>query len=353
MPTRVDVAVEAAREEISTGVKRIEENNLASTPAFDDGVSSRLFREEAQRQEMRYLDRILPGKKPGADGSARQSQSEGEAAGAAGSGSGNRHKEQPESSKRSKIESILCQYDRRDDKSASNRSRGQGDSLETRNKQPIKNNVSRNTPNLNNISRKVHEKISTFIHNNQPKKSKPGRHQKPIQKRTRTAVPSRNKRRQINNKFIQRGRLSSRKVIAQVVRLGRHCTRNLTTVKHAIDLSVAKAVASAHLMLKEASAHESGKSTARQQGQSDIKFKENGMKAWGTCVANTGQAKSGAKEGGHATASLPQDVSSFRVPPRHAFALAPSWMMSSAERASSRVVAVVRKTIRDGRVMKG
>jgi len=334
MPTRVDVAATAAHKEISNVVERIETNLAAaqSSPSSQD-VSSPLFRDEVQRQEMRYLDRLLLG-----DGHMSQ-RKEGTATG------GNQ-------CKGSKIASILSPYDRRDDDGESRTPSGntqnkhspkRSSSQKPRNKHPIENNL----PNQNDsFGHKIHDKISTFIRINQPPKKKPAANNH--QKRTRAAVPSRNKRQQRNQKLIQRAQLSTRKVINKVVRLGRRCTRNLTTIKNYVHLTVAHAMANAHSMLEETCHGHSPISSARRHinlnGNPNRKRKPDSL-------GSTGSMKTSAKQSTAANASL-RDNSTVRIPPMDAFSFtaAPTkWVLGGKEYMSSKAVLMAKKTIQNNK----
>lgn len=143
----------------------------------------------------------------------------------------------------------------------------------------------------------------------------------------------------MNHKLIQRAQNSSRKVITKMVRLGRRCTQNLTTIKNVINHSVAKAIANAHSMLEETSTHNGMSNAQRGQG---IQFSEN----------RKVEAVKESKEG-DATAASQRDHSSVRVPPNDAFTLTPSWMLGGAERMSSKAVSMAKKTIRNARAIKG
>lgn len=101
-------------------------------------------------------------------------------------------------------------------------------------KQPLK--QQRNT-----ISRKLHNTISNLIHRSSNKPNKKNTNKK----QTRTAAPSRNKRRQMNYKVTQR------KIITKMVKLGRRCTQSFTTIKHKIENSVKQAIRNAHSMLEQ------------------------------------------------------------------------------------------------------
>mmetsp|Transcript_33071 Transcript_33071/g.69604 ORF Transcript_33071/g.69604 Transcript_33071/m.69604 type:complete len:374 (+) Transcript_33071:99-1220(+) len=361
MPTRIDVAAENVQEEISNAVEQIENNLLASQSScpssHDDAqLPSPLFRDEVQQQEMRYLDHLLLGKNRPTDGTVQQSQSEGAAA--------DGHKKYKESfgtspkvqppPNRSKIASILKPYDRNDDdekkqshnpNQASMPSQNRDESQHMHNKQPNQNDSKRSSiPNLGNpFSHRLHEKVSKLIHHHQPPKNNNKRNYN--QKRARTAAPSRNKRRQMNHKFIQRAQLSSRRVVAKMVRLGRRCTHSLTTVKNVVNQSVARAIANAHSMLEETSVHNGVSHVKRGQ---DININENNKV--GT-VDNAGQAKIRAGEGDTATvASSSQNHSSVPVPPKDAFSMTSSWMLGGTERMSSKAVSMVQNYTRNEKV---
>ena len=124
-----------------------------------------------------------------------------------------------------------------------------------------------------------------------------------------------------------------------MVKLGRRCTQNLTTIKNAINHSVANAIANAHSMLEDTSTHDGMPNAPRGQG---IKFSENGNV----------EAVKESKEG-DATAASQRDCSSVRVPSNDAFTLMPSWMLGGTERMSSKAVSMAKKTIRNARAIKG
>lgn len=360
MPTRIDAAAEAAHEEIANAVGQIE-NNLSQPSANNNQLPSPLFRDEVQQQEMRYLDGLLSGKK------VQKSQSEVAAAAAADA---HQYKECIHQPNRSKIASILSPYDRKDDDEnqqstssgqASSHSVKQNEPQKIHNKQMNQNNNgfkskrSNGTPisESGSIGHKLHTKISGLIRHNNKQPAKPNNSKRHThnQKRARTAAPSRNKRCQMNHKLIKRAQLSSRRVISKMVRLGRRCTQNLTTIKNAINKSVARAMANAHSMLEETSVR-NGKSV-RNTLDLSMKINVNDNKKVGS-VNHAGQARTGAKEGGTAAtaASSSQNHSSITVPPKKAFSLAPSWMLGGTERMSSKAVSMVQKTIRSKNVMK-
>lgn len=275
MPTRVDVAAEAAQNEVSSAIEQIE-NNLASEsqsapPSLDvtNNLPSPLFRDEVHQQEMRYLDSLLSGKKPAASSENKQLESKGLEEGKLGSGSGHSPR-QVQPTHRSKIASILSPYDRRDDEddaqnkppqrnieatslhSPKNGTKTTRSSSQEQKQSPVKtpNRPKQNNQRSNLFGHKIHATISNIIHRRQQKsqKSKGGRYQKGT--RT-TATPSRNKRHQLNNKLIQRAERSSRRVITKIVRLGRSCTQRFTTLKGVIHQNVKKAMDDVHSMLEE------------------------------------------------------------------------------------------------------
>mmetsp|Transcript_16114 Transcript_16114/g.34056 ORF Transcript_16114/g.34056 Transcript_16114/m.34056 type:complete len:359 (+) Transcript_16114:71-1147(+) len=345
MPTRVDTAAKSAHEEISNAVKQIE-NNLTSSSPSNSGMSSPLFRDEVQQHEMRYLDRLLLGQKSSATGNLLRQSREVVVGGAA---CGNPNKKQP-SSNRSKIASILSPNNRKD-----NYTTKHGDSQRIHNKQQFKNTVTRHTPNKSSntsdiIGHNLHNKMSTLIHRqNQPKKSNSCGHHPKRSIRT-TAVPSRSKRRQTNQKLIHRAQLSSRRVISKMVRLGRRCTRNLTTVKKIIHHGVVMAVARAHSMLEQTSHFNDGMSSTKK-GQGGSSVNENSRNAK-TAVVSLGLPNSDPKERDTVKSASLKDPASVRVPPKDAFAFAPSWMLGGTKHMSSKAVSMAKRTIHNERAMK-
>ena len=184
---------------------------------------------------------------------------------------------------RSKLASILSPYDCKDDDESENSTiiipcivnsqQHNGSRQMHNNKQPNK--VTRNTftltnKNTNAISHMVHGKLSTFIHcDTHPKKFKSTninirRYEQKSTPHKQTAIPSRNKRLKLNHKLIQTAQLSSHRVIFKMVRLGRRCTKKLSTLRHAIQCSVAKAIANANSMLHKTPHRSHG--TNRGQG---------------------------------------------------------------------------------------
>jgi len=346
MPTRVDLAAKSAHAEISNAVKQIE-NNLTSSSPSNSSMPSPLFRDEVQQQEMRYLDRLLLGEKSSATGNLVRQSREVVAGGAAGD---NPNKEQP-SSNRSKIASILSPSNRKDDHITK-----QDDPQRINNKQQFKKIGTRNTPNKSSntsdtISHDLHNKMSTLIHRkNHPKESKTTSYGHRPKRSIRTAaVPSWSKRHQTNQKLIHRAQLSSRRVISKMVRLGRRCTRNLTTVKNVIHHAVVMAVARAHSMLEETSHCNDGMSSA-MKGQRGSSVDENSRNAK-TAVVSFGLPNSDPKERDAVTSASLKGPASVRVPPKDTFAFAP-WMLGGTKHMSSKAVSMAKRTIHNERAMK-
>lgn len=293
MPTRVDVVAEATQHEILNAVEQIETNLASQSSSLptsqrqtEDDLPSPLFQDEVQRQEMQYLDRLLVEKRSSFvdDDGLQTSQSKGIASDhekISGSDS-NRSKVrfgpsspmQIRQPNHSKIASILSPYDRRDDDECDTQQGTNNDGItgaqeQTNNASHLMNNNScnqpkqkpvdsgKNTPNSYNqhtIGRKVHAKISNLIYwaSKQQSKSTKFKHRyNHNQKTSKTSTPSRNKRRQLNNKLMQRAQRSSRRIVTKLVKLGRRCTKNLATVQNAIHDGVKKAMLHAHSMLEE------------------------------------------------------------------------------------------------------
>ena len=282
MPTKIDVAAKAAHDEISTAVEKIQTNLLTSHANFNstssschddpgDQLPSPLYRDEVQQQEMNYLDGLLLKKKAsGDDDGAMQKAHLTKGDRADGNNNDNLSKEsvgyslQPQTHPpvRSKIASILSPYDYKDDddEKEGHVSQKMGDIVSrqliltdkrcTPNMQHAKMRI--DSPNRcalkqplkqqrNTISRKLHNTISNLIHRSSNKPNKKNTNKK----QTRTAAPSRNKRRQMNYKVTQR------KIITKMVKLGRRCTQSFTTIKHKIENSVKQAIRNAHSMLEQ------------------------------------------------------------------------------------------------------
>mmetsp|Transcript_34702 Transcript_34702/g.63815 ORF Transcript_34702/g.63815 Transcript_34702/m.63815 type:complete len:230 (-) Transcript_34702:195-884(-) len=164
------------------------------------------------------------------------------------------------------------------------------------------------------------------------------------------AVPSRSKRRQTNQKLIHRAQLSSRRVISKMVRLGRRCTRNLTTVKNIIHHGVVMAVARAHSMLEETSHCNNGVSSPNKgQGGSNVNENSRNVK---TAVVSFGFQNSYQTERDAVTSTSLKDPASLRVPPKDAFAFAPSWMLGGTKHMSSKAVSMAKRTIHNERATK-
>ena len=361
MPTRVDVAAEAAHEEISKVVKKIESSlESQSRSDGDDELPSPLFREEeVQHQEMRYLDRLLLGKKPASKDGLHQSRS---SRPATGDGKHCQYKERFGGSpqvhrrtNRSKIASILSPHNRTDDVEKkqvfsgvkeSYRSQRQEETQNIHNKKPDRNKSNRsNTPNHSQgttISRKLglqlHEKMSGLVRRAQSGKNSKRHTQN--KKHAHTAAPSRNKRRQMNHKVIQRAQRSSRRLIGKMVRLGRRCTHNLTTIRNAIKSSVAKAVA--HTMLEENIATSGvpnangGEHNSNVHGNMKVKKLREAGGLGGNKTKETG--KSSIALSSQSQSSVPP------IPPNGAFVLASSLVLRRTERMSSKAVSTVHET---------
>lgn len=272
MPTRVDVAAEAVHEEISTAVEKIQ-TNLHTSDANSDTVHqlpSPLFRDEVQRQEMNYLDGLLLRKKSCEDDDCAMQKSHLSKRGDGADRNYSNHNlqvskesvgfKQPQIQPpgQSKIAYILSPYDYKDDdereghvsqRRSSFQATDAGQKMHTKHsarqnenspnrctslKQPLK-------QQRNAISRKLQNTISNLIHRGGSKPSK----KNTTKRQRRTAVPSRNKRRQMNYKVTQR------KIITKMVKLGRKCTQSLTTIKHTIEHSVKQAIRNAHFMLEQ------------------------------------------------------------------------------------------------------
>ena len=279
MPTKIDVAAKAAHDEISTAVEKIQTNLLTSHANFNstssschddpgDQLPSPLYRDEVQQQEMNYLDGLLLKKKAsGDDDGAMQKAHLTKGDRADGNNNDNLSKEsvgyslQPQTHPpvRSKIASILSPYDYKDDDGEKeghvSQKMGSLQATDTHRQTMHTKHAARqneNSPNRctlkqplkqqrNTISRKLHNTISNLIHRSSNKPNKKNTNKK----QTRTAAPSRNKRRQMNYKVTQR------KIITKMVKLGRRCTQSFTTIKHKIENSVKQAIRNAHSMLEQ------------------------------------------------------------------------------------------------------
>lgn len=345
MPTRIDLAAEAAHEAIADAVEQIENNLLesASHPSprasDDDDEKSPLFRDEVQRQEMRYLDGLLLGKKPSVGGSEKKSQNRG----------CNRLSSPRRSPPRSRIATILGPYERRDEDDRDeneypSRAQNNDEQQSVHMKQPTPNRHGKSPGRVMNqqtdetISGKIRGRITNLIHrsSSQPKQNSKRSYN---QKRARAAAPSRNKRHQLNNKLLQRAQSTSRRLVAKMVRLGRRCTRNLTTIKSAISVSVARAVANAHSMLDEAaSSTMSGVHHTASSGHGALNplAANKAAETDGVDARGGGESEVGAAEGIESNSSVP-------APPGAAFAMAPQWVLGDARYVSSKAASIVQK----------
>ncbi|KAL7548472.1 hypothetical protein ACHAWF_011786 [Thalassiosira exigua] len=311
MPSRIDVAAAAAQEEVSVAVARIRSDLAGSIrspppPRDDDRRTSPLFRDEVQRQEMRYLDRhpLLSGRRPeekptGGKGSASdvlggRSRGRGVTAGAKDESAGSPGPARFRRPNRPRVASILGSYDRRDENDSSCTANTGGHS---------------NTEQFANyqmaLGRKIHEQMCHLIR--PPRPASGGRRHRsktPTNKGAQTAAPSRNRRQRANDKLIQRARRSSRRAVARMAKLGRSCARSFSAVRDAIRDGVANAMANVPSMLEEASSRDE---MLRAKSARNVSSR-----------AIVGTAKAGsATEAG----TLTLQGRSPKVPPRHSFPL--------------------------------
>lgn len=238
MPTQIDVALAAAKQEIAS---------IHNSVTNVDEDLSPLFRDEVQRHEMSYLDSFLSPETKANEMSSnfrRDGSKESHSVGV-------NHGLIYESSELSRIAQLMGPNNYHDSPAAEasndsnspcNRRRDEGDSSDG--SQKINPATQMNT---SNAPPQTHTAARQFTHrspNNQHNKHK-----------LKRPTPSMNKRRQLKHRFMQTAKQKSRQVATNMVRFANRCTRNVSSFSHIIRGSVHSAIKRIHILLEETQQH--------------------------------------------------------------------------------------------------
>lgn len=238
MPTQIDVALAAAKQEIAS---------IHNSVTNVDKDLSPLFRDEVQRHEMSYLDSFLSPETKANEMSSnfrRDGSKESHSVGV-------NHGLIYESSELSRIAQLMGPNNYHDSPAAEasndsnspcNRRRDEGDSSDG--SQKINPATQMNT---SNAPPQTHTAARQFTHrspNNQHNKHK-----------LKRPTPSMNKRRQLKHRFMQTAKQKSRQVATNMVRFANRCTRNVSSFSHIIRGSVHSAIKRIHILLEETQQH--------------------------------------------------------------------------------------------------
>lgn len=282
MPTKIDTAISQAKLEISAAVE-----HAASTAADDEQDLSPLFRDEVQRQEMRYLDIFLSPERPDSSSSLTESKDADKSTIGVGRDACNNLNRglNDEPSELSRIAKLMGPNNYHDSPLPVAQMAG-NDCEERQSVEIITHSQSKSAAsNLNTSHAQPHSETRRSAQvSNQT-------HNKTAIKRP---TPSMNKRRQFNHRLLQKAKLKSREVATTMIRFANLCTRNATSLSQMIRGSVGTAVRKIHVLLEEKEDY-SGHTHASSKA-SDIRD----------------QYRSSASQSG-------------QVPPMNAFSFAPKW----------------------------
>lgn len=238
MPTQIDVALAAAKQEIAS---------IHNSVTNVDEDLSPLFRDEVQRHEMSYLDSFLS-----PETKANEMTSNFRRDGSKESHSvGVNHGLIYESSELSRIAQLMGPnnyYDSpaaeasNDSNSLCNRRRDEGDSSDG--SQKFNAATQMNTPNAQPQTYTAARQFTHRSPNNQHNKHK-----------LKRPTPSMSKRRQLKHRFMQNAKQKSRQVATNMVRFANRCTRNMSSFSDIIRGSVHSAIKRIHILLEETQQH--------------------------------------------------------------------------------------------------
>jgi len=254
------MAAKAAHKEIDEIENNIN-STVGNTNKEQQQLISPLFRDEVQHQEMQYLDGLLmeENKKSSEEVDGKKKSEPSPAL---------QHQQHQSQIYQSKLASILKPYDYKDhdekkklqkfdDEKSCNTShngipQSQNDNSNKYFRVGACSTNSKSTANQQKtIRNKVRGTLSNLIHRkSQPNKKNKQRqysNNKKKSQRTKTATPSRNKRKSqmLNFKGTQR------RIITKMIKLGRKCTRHFTSIKHSIENVVVQAIHKTHSMLEQ------------------------------------------------------------------------------------------------------
>ena len=235
MPTKIDIALAIGKEDLAASIEKVNAGDELQE-------LSSLFQDEVQRHEMRYLDTFLSSKNSGDGSSVAKSKNSRESL-----YSGHESGRTVSCGYESRIAQLMGSTVDRDSPAAiwtkSDEQQSTNNSIDREEKKSgcqEENNIQTHK----SISCEQYDVSSTI-------KALPigtSRHNKRSGKRP---TPSRNRRRQLNHRFLQKAKLKSHQIATKMIRFASRCTRNASNLSHLIRGSVSSAAKMVHKMLEE------------------------------------------------------------------------------------------------------
>lgn len=354
MPSKIDSAAEEAQQEISKSVQQIQDNlssrlapqqpsaasqspSGAATATDDDRYSSPLFRDEVQQQEMRYLDQFFFGKRGGDISCGLSGGNSTSINGGSFSQMNNVNVAGAEESQ-SKIAAILrphCYEDNHDAMVTYNPwedgirahtgegfvdARGETTTTTTCNNSTIQ--TRSYTDGKTQLLHVDNDRNDSFKQSVNPIPRQSTQSQRILNRsQAKTPIPSTNKRRRL----MQRAQNTRRRLVTNLVKLGRQCTLNMFNLSNVVHGSVRRAIVNTHSFLEE---------TAPKERMNGTRKKHR--------VARRGRVE---RSHGNRSAS----TTAVHAPPLRAFSFCTAWLGTSSNELTEKAVAFVQKSVRNGK----
>ena len=260
MPTRIDEALSTGNEEIAASISKVEHNPANAAVGVNDRYSSPLFRDELQKHEMQYLDTFLsPETRDGPSNSSSLLDQGGQVNGTL---NGDIYTGYPIS----KIASLMNNFCRDTDLADANANQSTNLRYDTSCDQKENFFDASDENQGSNVANEASITPITQMNAGTKQSTTKAFKDSRIKTDIKCPTPSKSKRSQLNRRFLQKAKITSRNVATKMIKFANRCTRDASVLTNKIRGSVQLAVRKMHIMLEDSKNDHAVRSMARDFG---------------------------------------------------------------------------------------